>query len=188
MSRTTDPHPELSQDGRSIRRAYLGLALGGITFVLCLVLPTPEGMSDAAWRTAAVALLMAIWWITEAVPVAVTALLPLALFAPVGAGSIGEASAPYANPIIYLFLGGFLLALAIERWGLHRRIALGILSVVGSRGDRIVAGFLFGAAALSMVVCACTVVTWLRTRDPQVRSRASRSRRPRWRCRRSKTS
>ena len=150
MTRTTDPHPELSQDGRSLRRASLGLAVGGLVFVFCLVLPTPEGMSDAAWRTAAVALLMAIWWITEAVPVAVTALLPLALFAPVGAGSIGEASAPYANPIIYLFLGGFLLALAIERWGLHRRIALGILSLVGSRGDRIVGGFLFGTAALSM--------------------------------------
>ena len=128
----------------------MGLVLGGLVFAACLVVPTPEGMSTAAWRTAAVALLMAIWWITEAVPVAVTALLPLALFAPVGAGSIGEASAPYANPIIYLFLGGFLLALAIERWGLHRRIALGILSLVGSRGDRIVGGFLFGTAALSM--------------------------------------
>lgn len=150
MPTNQDPHPELSRDGRDRRRAFIGLIVGGLLFVVCLALPTPDGMSDAAWSTAAVALLMAIWWITEAVPVAVTALLPLALFAPVGAGSIADASAPYANPIIYLFLGGFLLALAIERWGLHRRIALGILSLVGSRGDRIVGGFLFGTASLSM--------------------------------------
>lgn len=79
-------------------------------------------MSADAWRVAAIGLWMAIWWATEAIPVAVTALLPIVVFEPLGVASLRDAAAPYANPTIYLFLGGFLMALGIERWGLHRQI------------------------------------------------------------------
>ena len=83
-------------------------------------------MPPSAWRVAAVGLWMAIWWATEAIPVAVTAFFPLVAFEPLGIQSLRDAAAPYANPTIYLFLGGFMLALAIERWNLHRRISLAI--------------------------------------------------------------
>ena len=109
-----------------------------------------EGWQDAmdplAWRAAAAALWMAIWWATEAVPVPVTAFIPLVLFEPLGISSLRDAAAPYANPIIYLFLGGFLMALALERWDLHRRIALAILDRTGTEGKRLILGF--------MIVCA----------------------------------
>ncbi len=130
----------------------LGLLAGVAMFGALLVVPAPEGLSAPAWRTAAVALLMAVWWLTEAVPIPATALLPLVLFPLVGAGSIDEAAAPYANPIIFLFLGGFLIALAMERWELHRRIALHILARVGSRPARLIGGFMGTTAFLSMWV------------------------------------
>ncbi len=138
------------QPGRPTVRSLSGLLIGLALFGLLLALPNPAGMSIAAWRTTAVTVLMATWWILEALPVPATALLPVALFPLLGAGTLAEATAPYANPILFLFLGGFLLALAIERWLLHRRIALFILSRVGSRADRIVGGFLLGTALLSM--------------------------------------
>ena len=91
-------------------------------------------MSQAAWRTAGVALWMAAWWATEAVPVPVTAFLPLITFDLLDIVSLKEAAAPYAHPTIYLFLGAFILAIAVERWDLHKRIALTILSRVGTDG------------------------------------------------------
>lgn len=109
-----------------------------------------DTMPDAAWRAAAAGLWMAIWWATEAIPVAATAFLPLVLFDPLGIASIREAAAPYANPTIYLFLGGFMMALAIERWDLHRRISLAILDRTGTDGRRLVGGFMLVAALLSM--------------------------------------
>ena len=113
-----------------------------------------EGWQDAmdplAWRAAAAALWMAIWWATEAVPVPVTAFIPLVLFEPLGISSLRDAAAPYANPIIYLFLGGFLMALALERWDLHRRIALAILDRTGTEGRRLILGFMIVCALLSM--------------------------------------
>ncbi len=107
-------------------------------------------MSAEAWRVAAVGLWMAIWWATEAIPVPVTAFLPIIIFEPLGISSIRDAAAPYANPIIYLFLGGFMLALAIERWDLHRRIALAILDRTGTDGRRLIGGFMLVCAMLSM--------------------------------------
>lgn len=110
----------------------------------------PAGLDDAAWRTAATGALMAIWWITEPVGLPVTALLPIALFPLLGVADASAAAAPFAHPLIFLFLGGFLLALAVERWGLHRRLALALLAKTGPRPRGVVAGFLASAAFLSM--------------------------------------
>jgi len=121
---------------------FVGIAL----FLLILVLPAPEGMSAEAWRLVAVAVLMIAWWITEAIPVAATALLPVALFPLVGATGAREATTPYGDPIIFLFMGGFFLAMAMERWNLHRRIALNIVSRTGSQQHRIVGGFMLATA------------------------------------------
>lgn len=134
------------------RRKVVGLLLGPAAFTLILMLPAPEGLEPAAWRVAAAALLMAIWWVSEALPVAATALLPLALFPLLGVAPITEVAAPYANPLIFLFLGGFIIALAIEKWNLHRRVALLVLYAIGSREDRQIAGFMLATAFLSMWV------------------------------------
>jgi len=129
----------------------VGRVLGPLIFIAMLVVEGAQTtMSPEAWRVAAVGLWMAIWWSTEAIPVPVTAFLPLVLFEPLAISSLRDAAAPYANPTIYLYLGGFMMALAIERWNLHRRISLAILDKTGTDGRRLVGGFMFVAAALSM--------------------------------------
>ena len=116
------------------------------------MLPPPETMPLSAWHTAIAAILMAIWWCTEAVHVSVTAIVPLAIFPLLGIGDIKTVAAPYANPIIYLFMGGFVIALAVEKWDLHKRIALTILASVGKSGPAIVGGFMLASAMISMWV------------------------------------
>ena len=91
-----------------------GFGLGILIFLIMIILPAPSGLNPVGWSVAAVVALMAIWWATESIPVAVTALIPLALFPLLGVVSFKDAAIPYANPNIYLFLGGFMLALAIE--------------------------------------------------------------------------
>jgi len=130
--------------------AWFGLVLGIGLFAVMRILPPPGDMPVNAWAVAAVAALMAIWWLTEAIPVPATALLPLALFPLLGQGSIKAVAAPFANPLIFLFLGGFLIALAVERWGLHKRIALFVLSRAGTRPRQLVGAFMVTAAGLSM--------------------------------------
>lgn len=95
---------------------------------------------------------MATWWITEALPIPVTALIPLILFPVIGLGGIKQVAAPYANPMVFLFLGGFILALAMQRWGFHRRVAIGLIGSLGTRPSRIIAGFLLSGALVSMWV------------------------------------
>lgn len=129
---------------------WFGLILGIGVFTLMMIVPPPGDMTPDAWRVAAVAALMAIWWLTEAIPVPATALVPLALFPLLGQGSIQAVTAPYANPLIFLFLGGFLIALAVERWGLHKRIALFVLSKAGTQPRQLVGAFMVTAAGLSM--------------------------------------
>ncbi|MDX1393377.1 MAG: SLC13 family permease [Gemmatimonadota bacterium] len=129
-----------------------GLVAGFLALAVMLAAPAPAGLDGAAWRTAAVAVLMAVFWLTEAIPIPATSLIPLVAFPLVGAGSIGEAAAPYANPVIFLFMGGFLLALAMERWALHRRLALGMLRRVGSRPSSVIGGLMIVTAFLSMWV------------------------------------
>ncbi|GAB5517933.1 MAG: DASS family sodium-coupled anion symporter [Rhodothermales bacterium] len=133
-------------------RDGLKLASGPLAALVLLVLPTPEGLDEAAWRTVAVAAWMALWWVTEAIPIAATALLPMALFPLLEILPIRATTAPYANPLVFLFLGGFILAAALERWNLHRRIALVVIRAMGTEPKRIVAGFMLAAALLSMWV------------------------------------
>jgi sodium-dependent dicarboxylate transporter 2/3/5 len=109
-------------------------------------------MPPVAWQVDGVAALMAIWWVTEALPIPVTALVPIVAFPLTGVATINQAAAPYANPLIFHFLGGFMLALALERWKLHRRIALTILKQFGARPSALVAGFLMATASLGMWV------------------------------------
>ena len=129
-----------------------GFWVGLAAFFCILLAPNPESLSPIGWAVAAVTLLMAIWWATEAIPVPVTALLPLALFPLVGVTTFKEAALPYANPNIYLFLGGFMLALAIERSGLHKRMALHMIIAAGSSGPKLIGGFMSVAALISMFV------------------------------------
>jgi solute carrier family 13 (sodium-dependent dicarboxylate transporter), member 2/3/5 len=138
-------------DGRSTHQK-VGLILGIALFGVMLLLGEPEGLSPAGWRTAAIGLLMAVWWATEAVPIAITAFLPMVCFPLLGIANIQDTASPYANKVIYLFLGGFIVALAMQRWDLHRRIALKILSVAGSNGRTVIGGFMLSSALISMWV------------------------------------
>jgi sodium-dependent dicarboxylate transporter 2/3/5 len=129
-----------------------GFLIGVISAIVVLLFPTPETLSYEAHKTAALFLLMGVWWATEAVPVPVTALVPLAAFPILGIVDIQSAANPYANKTIYLFFGGFLLATAIQKWDLHKRIALFVLENVGSNGASLVLGFMLTAAIISMWV------------------------------------
>ncbi len=128
----------------------IGLIGGAVGFAALLLIPGPEALPVEGWRTAAVAFLMAVWWMTEAIPIPATAILPLVLFPTLGVLSAPDASTPYANDLIFLFMGGFFIAVTMERWGLHRRIALGILARVGSGPNQLVLGFMLATAFLSM--------------------------------------
>ena len=125
-----------------------GLAVSGAM----LALPAPDGLSPEGWRLAALVALMAIWWVTEAIPVYATGLLPLVGFPLLDIATVGAAAAPYANPIIFLFLGGFLIAAAMQATGLHARIALHVLARTGTGSRQLVGGFMLTAAFLSMWV------------------------------------
>ena len=136
----------------SLLKENPGFLLGVTAAIVVMLLPTPDGLSTEAHRTAALFLLMGVWWATEAVPVAVTALVPLALFPMLGIVDIQSAANPYANKTIYLFFGGFLIATAIQKWGLHKRIALFVLEYAGSNGASLIFGFMLTAAVISMWV------------------------------------
>ena len=147
---------------RWLSRQRAGLFAGPLVLLIMLLLPPPQGMSLAAWRTAAVGLFMAIWWITEAVHISATALIPLVLLPFLGVVSMADSSAPYADPVIFLFMGGFIIAAALERCGLHRRLALSIIRLVGTRPANLVAGFMAATAFMSMWVSnTATVVMML---------------------------
>lgn len=119
-------------------------------FLVMHLLDPPEGMSLEAYRVLAVTAWVAIWWVTEAVPIAVTALLPIVLFPLTGALDISTTTEAFGHKYIFLYVGGFIIAIAIERWGLHRRIALNIISLIGSNVSSIILGFMVATAFLSM--------------------------------------
>lgn len=137
-------------DQRGLRsRQRLGLLLGPLLFCLLLIIPPPVDMPSSGMKVAAVTALMAVFWIMEAIPMAATALIPIALFPLLGVMPTAKVTESYANHLIYLFMGGFLIAAAIEKWQLHRRIALHTINLVGTSPKRIVLGFMLATAFLS---------------------------------------
>ena len=127
----------------------IGLILGPLSFLLMLLVH-PVGMEEPARYTAAATLWMAVWWITECVPIAVTAMLPLIIFPITGVMNIKNAGSGYSDPVIFLFIACFMLATAIEKWNLHRRIALNIIRFVGTKPSRVILGFMLATGFLSM--------------------------------------
>lgn len=127
-----------------------GLALGPLLFLLLLTPAPPDGMPPEAMRVAALAALMATWWITEAIPIPATALLPIVMLPLLGVMAPGEVTASYGNHLIFLFMGGFFIAVTIQRWNLHRRIALHTIRLIGTTPRLIVLGFMLATAFLSM--------------------------------------
>ena len=137
---------------QTVRIRWTGFLLGLILSTLVYSV-MPGGVEHGAKLTAAVAVLMAVWWMTEALPIAATSLLPLVAFPVFGSEvEMKEVGASYGNPIIFLFLGGFLIALAMQRWNLHRRIALITLSIMGDRPGPMIAGFMIATGFVSMWV------------------------------------
>ncbi|MBT5229745.1 MAG: DASS family sodium-coupled anion symporter [Methylococcales bacterium] len=128
----------------------IGLWLGPCLFILILALPQPEGLSADGMRTLAIATLMATWWLTEAIAIPATALLPIVLFPTLGIMTTPEACAPYAHHLIFLFMGGFFIAKSMEQWNLHKRIALAIIRFTGLGASRLLLGFMLASAFLSM--------------------------------------
>ncbi len=128
------------------------LLAGPALLLVALLLPPPAGMAPAAWLCAGMGLWMAVWWATEAIPIPATALLPLVLGPLLGLTTMTGAAQPYAHPIVFLFMGGFMLGLTMERWQLHRRLALVILCKVGGEPRLQIAGFMLATAFLSMWV------------------------------------
>ena len=128
----------------------VGLLLGPVCFAVMMLSPVPAGLSAAGWMTAALGVWMAIWWATEAVPLFATSLLPLVLLPLLGVSNLNAAAAPFANPVVFLLFGGFLIALAVERWNLHRRVAFHIILKVGNRPLHLIGGVMLATAAISM--------------------------------------
>lgn len=131
-------------------RQKVGLFAGLPLFILILLTPIPAGMSPEAHRTVAVTVLMALWWITEAVPIPATALLPLILFPLLRVDNAQDVARQFGDRNIFLFMGGFFLASAIEKWGLHKRIALRAIMILGTSPKRIVLGMMTATAFISM--------------------------------------
>jgi solute carrier family 13 (sodium-dependent dicarboxylate transporter), member 2/3/5 len=129
---------------------WVGLILAPALAIGLQFLAPPQGLSPEAWRVVSLALLMVVFWVTEAIPISATALLPLAALPLLGVSSIKDAASPYANEIVFLFIGGFMLAACVERWRLHERLALSIVSVAGGRPAALVAGFMCASALISM--------------------------------------
>jgi len=123
---------------------------GPLSFIVILSIPPAHGLSSEAQSVLAITAWIAIWWITEAIPIPVTSLLPIILFPLTGALDIAETTASYGHKMIYLYMGGFIIALAIEKWNLHKRIALQTIYMIGKNADRIIFGFMLATYLLSM--------------------------------------
>ena len=151
--------PAVPSAGRSSKLPWLGAGL--LFLILPLLLPPPSGMPPAAWRMAGIAALMATWWIGEAIPLAGTALVPMVACPLLGILPTAAVAREYGNHLIYLFLGGFMIAVAMERWDLHRRIALRLLILFGTEPRRLLTGFGVSVALLSMWISntAATLMT-----------------------------
>ncbi len=134
------------------RHRLIGLLAGPIIAAAVLASPAPSGLSPQGWWIAAIGLWMAVWWMTEALPLAATAMMPLILFPILDIRSIEATTPSYAHPLIFLFLGGFLLARSMHVWGLDTRLALNVLRFAGSSPRRVIGGIMAVTAFLSMWV------------------------------------
>lgn len=128
----------------------IGFMLGLCFLLTTIIWPAPTDMSTSAWHTAGIAMLLATWWATEVLPIPITSLLPILLFPAFGIMTTGESTTSYAAPIIFLLLGGFIIATGLTKWNLHRRLALNILSRIGTNPAAIIAGFMGVTALISM--------------------------------------
>ena len=126
------------------------LVLGPVLFIVLQSIGGPEGMPEPAYDVLCATVWIALWWVTEAVPIAVTALLPIVLFPLTGALDISTTTASYGHKYIFLYIGGFILAIAIEKWNLHKRMALHIIRLIGTNVKNIILGFMVATAFLSM--------------------------------------
>jgi len=137
-------------DDASASLKKTGLVLGPLLFFMTFFVSPPEGMSIEAWRACGVGLWMATWWVTEAMPLPVSSLLPIVLLPLLGLIPLKEVVAPFSSPIIFLFLGGFVISLAMEKYDLHLRIGLNILKAVGFGGKTVLAGMMLSTAFMGM--------------------------------------
>jgi sodium-dependent dicarboxylate transporter 2/3/5 len=166
-----------------------GFLAGPVAFLLVSSLVSADFISPGANKVLGVAAWMIVWWITEAAPIPITALLPLILFPFLGVMKMSEAAAPYANPIIFLFMGGFMIALGLEKHRLHERIALNLIRITGTSGNGIILGFLIAtgfismwisntATAMMMLPIAISVIDLLKTEKgntPETESKGERN-------------
>ena len=128
----------------------IGLYLGPVVFFLTLLFFNPSGLNDTSRAVLASTFWIGIWWITEALPITVTALLPIVLFPLTGGMDLELTSAAYGHKFVFLIMGGFIIAIAIEKWSLHKRIALNIIHFIGTDIKKIILGFMVATAFLSM--------------------------------------
>ncbi len=134
----------------SDRRKWLSLLLGPLVFTVLEIIGGPASMSESAFHLLAITIWIAIWWVTEAIPIAVTALLPIILFPIFNVMDLSSTTASYGHKYVFLYVGGFMIAIAIEKWGLHKRIALTIINAIGTNMVNIILGFMLATAFLSM--------------------------------------
>ncbi len=138
------------QASKKVSAKHIGFFLGPLLFIFIIVFTTDNLIAPGANKVIALAAWMITWWILECAPVAITALLPLAIFPALGTLSMTEASIPYANPVVFLFMGGFMIALALEKHKLHERIAINLIRITGTSGNGIILGFTLASGLISM--------------------------------------
>lgn len=141
---------ETTERTQLLSRRRVGLVLGPVLFAVFYFIPAITGLDDAPRAVLAVTLWVAAWWITEALPIPATSLLPLFLLPLTGGTDEETAAMAYANPIVFMYMGGFTIALAIQKWNLHKRIAMTIIRMVGTQGNRLMLGVILATAGLSM--------------------------------------
>jgi len=163
---------------------WIGFGGGPMAALLLWLVPPFAGIPIQAQRVAGLATWMAVWWLSNAIPLPATALLPLVTLPLLGVLGIHDVAARYADPVIFLFMGGFFLAAATERWNLHRRFALAVISIVGTESSRIVLAFMIAtgfasmwlsntATTVMMLPIAAAVVRLARREDPAAERRHS---------------